>query len=132
MRFAVVSAYLLGVALPVLETVRRGIPRLDGSETIAFLVDDWIVGALLLWAAISATRGVASAPVRLVMAWGVLVGGAYGSFFGQLESGAATDVSGASNVLVAGVKGALFLVSILALIASMRAVGLQDAVSRQA
>ena len=51
MRVVVLFGYLLGIALPVLETMRRGFAHwLVNSTTMA---DDYIMGALLLAASVS-------------------------------------------------------------------------------
>ena len=54
MRIEVAAAYALGVLLPVLEALRR---KTDFS-TIAGYVDDFIAGALLLYAASAVSRAV--------------------------------------------------------------------------
>lgn len=113
--FEVRAAWVMGVALPLLETLRR---RTDFS-TLAFYVDDYIAGGLLLWAAWSVSRGRPNGRAWLVAAWGVLSGGLYGSFFGQLAH-VGPDVSGHSNAFVAAVKGVLYAVSIAGLVLSVR------------
>ena len=47
---------------------------------------------------------------------GVLCGGLYYSFVGQLERGAGTDVSGMSNSAVLAVKGIVYLIALVALV----------------
>ncbi len=63
-------------------------------ENFHSYIDDFIVGALLLYAAYAVTRHKRSGPVLLVVAWAVLCGGLYGSFFGQLASTETHDVGG--------------------------------------
>lgn len=113
--FEVRAAWILGVSLPLLETLRR---RTDFSN-FAFYVDDYIAGGLLLFAAWSVSRGRPNGRAWLVAAWGVLSGGLYGSFFGQLEH-VGPDVSGHSNAFVAAVKGVLYAISIAGLVLSVR------------
>ena len=117
MRFELTAAYAMGVALPLLETLRRR----THFETISGYVDDFIAGGLLLYAARAVSRGKPSGPVLLVLAWAVLCGGLYGSFFYQLESGASQDVSGLANTTVVVIKGALYLVALTSLVLSTRA-----------
>jgi hypothetical protein len=114
MRFEVASAYAMGIALPVLETLRRR----TSFETISGYVDDFIAGGLLLYAARLVSKGRPQGPVFLATAWALLCGGLYGSFFGQL--GREADVSGLPNPLVVAVKGALFAWALLALARSVR------------
>lgn len=122
MRFEVVAAYVMGIGLPLLEALRR---RTDFSS-VAFYVDDFIAGALLLYAAWSVSQGRRSGPVLLVMAWAVLAGGLYGSFFGQLESTATHDIGGLANTTVVIIKGGLYAISLTGLWLSVR-----SAVARQ-
>jgi len=114
MRFEVASAHAMGIALPVLETLRRR----TNFETISGYVDDFIAGGLLLYAGRLAAKGRPQGPVLLAVAWAVLCGGLYGSFFGQL--GREADVSGLPNPVVVAVKGALFAWALLALSRSVR------------
>jgi hypothetical protein len=110
------AAYVMGVLLPLLEVARR---RTDFS-TISGYLDDFIAGGLLLLAASLVSRGHPRGPAALVAAWGILCGGLYNSFFGQLESGRATDVSGLPSATVIAVKGALYCVALFALYRSVR------------
>jgi hypothetical protein len=87
---------------------------------VAFYVDDFIAGALLLYAAWSVSSGRRSGPALLVMAWAVLAGGLYGSFFGQLQSAAAHDIGGLENTTVVVIKGGLYAISLIALWTSVR------------
>ncbi len=115
-RFEVLAAYALGVMLPILEVARR---RTNFDDVPAYL-DDFIIGGLLLWAARSTSRERSYAPALLSAAWGVLCGALWGSFFGQLRSTAATDVSGAPNALVVVIKGVIYLVALTGLFLSVR------------
>ena len=117
MRFELVAAYAMGVALPVLEVLRRR----TNFETISGYVDDLIAGGLLLYAARAVSRRKPSGPVLLVAAWAVLCGGLYGSFFYQLESDAPSDVSGLANATVVLIKGVLYALALIGLGFSVRA-----------
>ena len=128
MRFEHAAAYAMGIGLPLLEVSRR---RTDFS-TIAGYVDDFIAGALLLYAARAVSQGKPSGNVLLVMAWGVLSGGLYSSFFGQLESSAAYDVGGLPNMTVVVIKGVLYAIALAGLVLSMRsAIAERELLSRQ-
>jgi len=117
MRFELMAAYGMGVALPMLEVLRRR----TNFETISGYVDDFIAGGLLLYAARAVSRKQPRGPVLLVAAWAVLCGGLYGSFFHQVESGASHDVSGLANMTVVLIKGMLYAVALVALGLSVRA-----------
>ena len=116
MRFELSAAWAMGIALPLLEVLRRR----TNFDTISGYVDDFIAGGLLLYAARAVSRGRPNGPVLLVAAWAVLCGGLYGSFFGQLESATALDVSGLANTTVVGVKGVLYAISLAGLVLSVR------------
>jgi hypothetical protein len=114
MRFEVIAAYVMGIALPVLEVIRR---RTNFDDIPAY-VDDFIIGAFLLYAARAVALQKPNGRVLLVAAWAALCGGLYGSFFGQLQG--SSDVSGFSNGLVVLIKGVLYLVAIGSLIMAVR------------
>jgi hypothetical protein len=116
MRFEVIAAYIMGIVLPGLEIARRR----TNFDNIPGYVDDLIVGALLLYSARAVTQARPNGRILLTTSWAILVGGLYGSFFGQLQSTALHDVSGYSNSLVVVIKGILFFVSLAALTASIR------------
>ena len=116
MRFEVAAAYVMGIGLPALEVLRRR----TNFSTISGYVDDFIAGALLLYAARAVSRGKPSGPVLLVVAWAVLAGGLYGSFFGQLESGATQDIGGLPNTTVVIIKGILYSIALTGLFLSAR------------
>jgi hypothetical protein len=114
----------MGVGLPLLEALRRK----TNFEHFPSYVDDFIAGALLLYAARSATRERRSGPILLVIAWAVLCGGLYGSFFGQLWSQATHDIGGLPNIAVVVIKGVLYAIALSGLLfASRTAISKQGA-----
>jgi hypothetical protein len=115
-RFEVVAAYALGIALPVLEVCRR---RTNFSDIPGY-VDDFIIGALLLFAARSAVRERPYGRTLLAAAWGILCGGLWASFFGQLYSAAPNDISGLPNTTVVCIKLVIYCIAIIALVLSVR------------
>jgi len=112
----VVAAYFLGVALPVLEVCRR---RTNFSDVPGY-IDDFIVGALLLFAAWSAMRERPYSRTLLAAAWGILCGGLWSSFFGQLYSSAPNDISGLPNMAVVCLKLVVYCIALVALVLSIR------------
>lgn len=106
----------MGAGLPLLETLRRR----TNFETITGYADDFIAGGLLLYAAWSVSRGRRHGEAMLVAAWAVLCGGLYGSFFWQLESSGATDVSGLPSSTVVLIKGFLYAIALAGLVLSIR------------
>ena len=107
---------MLGVALPLLETARRR----TNFHPIASYVNDFITGGLLLWAAGAINRKWPYGRPLLCAAWGIICGGLYHSFFGQIESGGPIDVSGLAIRYVLLVKGVLFAIATCALFLSIR------------
>jgi hypothetical protein len=116
MRFDHAAAYAMGVGLPLLETLRRR----TNFETISGYVDDYIAGALLLYAARAVSKGRPGGSVLLAVGWAVLSGGLYGSFFGQLESGGPQDVGGLPKLTVVAIKGVLYAIALTGLYLSTR------------
>lgn len=117
MRFEVGAAYAMGVGLPLLEALRRK----TNFEQFPSYADDFVAGALLLYAARAATQRRRNGRVLLVIAWAVLCGGLYGSFFGQLWSDATHDVGGLPNATVVLIKGFLYAVALSGLFFAYRA-----------
>src|SRR4051794_12587944 len=115
-RFEVVAAYCLGVTLPVLEVCRR---RTNFADIPGY-IDDFIVGALLLFAARSASRERPYSRTLLSASWGILCGGLWSSFFGQLHSPTANDISGLPNAAVVFIKLLVYCVAIMCLVLSVR------------
>jgi len=60
-----------------------------------------------------------------VAAWGVLCGGMYASFFGQLQ-GTGDDISGLPNGTVVVIKGAVWAVAMICLLLSVRTATSRD------
>ncbi len=115
-RFEVRAARALGVALPLAETLRR---RTDFSDPPAYL-DDFIAGALLLIGAWAVRRGRRHGPALLAGAWGVVCGGGYYSFFGQLRQLDRPDISGLPGLAVVAIKGAMLILALAALACAIR------------
>jgi hypothetical protein len=115
-RFEVVAAYFLGVALPALEVCRR---RADFSN-IPRYVDDFLVGALLWFAARAVTQQRPYGRALLVAAWGILCGGLWASLFGQLNHTGPNDISGLPNSVVVLIKLLIYGLAIACLVLSVR------------
>ena len=121
-RFEVSAGYVLGVMLPVLGVARRG----TEFENVPAYLDDFIAGGFLLWAARADSSGSPLGPYLLAAAWGVLCGGLWGSFFGQLRNTGPADISGLPNGWVVLIKGVIYLVALTALFLSVRRAGKPD------
>ena len=114
--FEVNAAWALGIALPLLEVARRR----TNFHPIASYVDDFIGGGLLIWAASATQRKLPYGRFMLCAVWGIICGGLYYSFFGQIERGVSADVSGFANRYIVLAKGILFAVALLGVLLSVR------------
>jgi hypothetical protein len=126
MRFEVLSAFALGAAIPVLETARRGL----GFENVTTLVEDYFVGLALTGAAGACVAGWRAGGLLLVIAWALLAGGLFPSFFGHLESLLRGSVSGSRETVIVAVKGLLFAVGLVSLVRAARGALERPAVGR--
>jgi hypothetical protein len=117
-RFEVVTAFAIGVLLPVLETIRRGVGYWGVEFTTMF--EDYVAGALLLiggWAAYRARRW---AGLFLVLAWAYVAGLMGSSFWSQLEETLRQVASEPDNLIVVTVKFLLWGTSVASLVVSFR------------
>jgi hypothetical protein len=119
-RFEVAAAFVLGMVLPVLEVCRR---RMDFSDIPGYL-DDFLIGALLFFAARAVVRQRTYSRGLLVAAWGILCGGLWSSFFGQLFRTSAHDISGLPNFTVVLAKLVVYCIALVCLVLSIRRSGL--------
>jgi hypothetical protein len=120
MRFSRTLAVVLAILVPIAETVRRWNTWRDAPLA---LFDDYILAALLLYGVWLVNRDFYRGKCFLAAAWGIGCGVGYGSFFGQLERvrSGEPDPAPIPSVWVAVIKGVLFALAIVALIATLRA-----------
>jgi hypothetical protein len=112
-RFAIV----IGALLPIAETVRRWG---TGGYVWSWL-DDYLIGAFLLYGAWRCRRDIVEGQRVLAAAWAFACGIGYGSFFGHVEHWGEHDVGNFAHELVTIAIGAGWLLAIWALIATIRA-----------
>lgn len=110
-------AVVIGVLLPLAETVRRW--PLWHEYPSAFL-DDYLIGAFLLYGAWRCSRDPISGRIVLAAAWAFACGLGYASFFGHIHNLEAPDPASIPHVWVAAIIGAGWVLCILALIATIR------------
>jgi hypothetical protein len=114
-------ALAAGFALPVVETIRRW-HQLGDLASWPFWLDDWCIGAFLLYGVWRTRPGqalVRGHPV-LAAAWGFACGQGYTSFFGQLGALSQPDPSGVASRTVVAIKGVMFALGIVALVVTLR------------
>jgi hypothetical protein len=118
-RFEVHAAFALGILLPLLETLRRGLQTWLVDTTTMF--EDYVAGALLLIAAASVRRGVRWAPIFMVVAWAYVTGMMSSSFWYQLEETLRGVVEEPPIVLCG--KLILWTICLAALVSAVRSAG---------
>jgi hypothetical protein len=116
MRFEVTAAIAIGILLPALETLRRGM----GEWTVDFttMFEDYVAGALLLSGAWAVHRNRRWGALFLVVAWSYVTGMMSSSFWYQLEETVRGTVTEPQVVLV--IKFLLWATCVLALVSSYR------------
>ena len=114
------SAFVLGIFLPALETVRRFHQMADWHYLFAWL-DDYLLGAFLIFAAWQANKNIVTGQKYLTAAWGGATAGLFLSFAGQLDHLAKPDPAPVSSLSVAVIKGVILIFCITNLTISLRA-----------
>ncbi len=112
-------AIILGILTPLAETIRRW-HQLGELSILPFWLDDYILGALLLYGAWRTGKDIRSGRRFLAAAWGFTCGMAYSSFFSQLANLNQPDPAPISSTWVAVIKGIGLALAILALVGSLK------------
>ncbi|MCW3127078.1 MAG: hypothetical protein JWO03_2736 [Bacteroidetes bacterium] len=115
-------AFILGALLPALETVRRQ-HQILVPEFFFRWIDDYILGAVLLAAAVIARKNKSNSVQLLIAAWGIAAGALAASLLGQLDflvNGMA-DAGVFSSVVVTIAKAAILVYIIIGLMYSIKA-----------
>jgi hypothetical protein len=119
-------ALVLGILTPMLETIRRWSTWRDNPLSI---LDDYILGAFLLFAVWRVSRNARRGQRFLAAAWGYFCGTAYLSFTGQLYFNrlGIADPAPISSTWVAVIKGVGLAIGITSLVFSLWPIGNQKA-----
>jgi len=112
-------AVILGVGAPLAETIRRW-HQLGQISVLPFWLDDYFIGALLLYGAWRTSKDIRSGRRFLAAAWGFTCGMAYSSFFAQLGRLNEPDPAPIPSTWVAVIKGLGLALAILALVGSLK------------
>src|SRR5262245_23464588 len=120
MRFEVVAAFAIGVLLPALETARRGMGHWAINATT--MLEDYLAGAVLLFAGWCALRRAPFARRLLLAAWAGVAGMMTLSLMGQIEVTLRATELEPNNGVVLVVKLALWATCVTALVRSFQAV----------
>jgi hypothetical protein len=121
-RFSIYAALVLGIALPLLETVRRYHQMTDLHFFFSWF-DDYMLGGFLLFAAYKAHQNFDSGQKILSAGWGAATAGLFLSFIGQMDHLNNPDPAPVSAAWVAAIKGTLLLLCILCLVGSLQTAG---------
>ena len=84
LKISVWMALVMGILLPLAETVRRSNQLLDPARFLNWF-DDYLLGGAMLLAAYWVKRNKRNAVGWLIAAWGVGVGALFLSFIGQFD-----------------------------------------------
>ena len=116
-RFSQRLAWVAGVVLPVGETLRRWGTWWDDPP--AYL-DDVLIGACLLAAAVVSRRDSQRGHVTLAGAWGLACGIGFMSLTSNIMTIEQPDPSGVSGTVAVGVKALMMLIGLAALAGALR------------
>jgi hypothetical protein len=116
-------ALLMGIFLPLAETIRR-FKQLSDLEHIMYWFDDYILGGILIAAALSLKSEKTNAISYMIAAWGIATGALFLSFLGQFDYllSNTPDPGGIFSIwFVFAAKGLILLFMTLGLMKSIKA-----------
>jgi len=120
-------AIIMGIFLPMAETIRR-FKQLTDLNHFYFWFDDYILGGVLLLSAWMLRSGKSNAISYMIASWGIGTGALFLSFLGQLDylqSGQEDPGGIFSGWFVFLVKGFILGYMIFGLLKSIRAAGIR-------
>jgi uncharacterized membrane protein YdcZ (DUF606 family) len=131
-KISVRMALVMGIFLPLAETVRRSNQLLDPTKFLNWF-DDYILGAILLTAVCLVNKKNTHANSVLTAAWGFLAGALFLSFLGQFEyySTRTGDPGILPTTLVTVAKGLILGYLLIGLYLSIKANSYKTVGSRQ-
>ena len=112
-------ALVIGLLLPVAETIRRW-RQLGDLSIWPFWLDDFLIGAFLLYAFWRTRLNGFENRRYLAAAWGFTCGMGYPSFLAQVTSLDVVDPAPIPSMWVAAIKGVGLALSALALAGSLK------------
>ena len=122
-RFAVIAAAVLGVLFPLLETLRRGFSA--WLTTPVTLLEDYVAGGLLLWAAVVLAQRRPSGWMVMLAAAAYTTGMMSSSFWKQLEAQLTGETWEANQGLIIGFKLLLWGLPLILTVLSAKVVLLE-------
>lgn len=112
-------AIVIGILTPIAETIRRW-NQLGQLSIWPVWLDDFALGAFLLYGAWRTAKDVRTGRPFLAAAWAFTCGMAYASFVSQLQSLNQPDPAQIPSGFVAVIKGVGLALAIVALVVSLR------------
>lgn len=122
LKTSVKMAIIMGIFLPLAETIRRINQIHDYREFLSWF-DDYILGGILLWGAYTVIKKKSNSIAYLISAWGIATGALIISFLGQFKFYlTSTDDPGIfSTSLVLNVKGLILVYMLIGLNKTLKA-----------
>lgn len=111
-------AFIGGVFVPLLETVRRWHQESVAGYFVTWF-EDYAIGALLLLGGWKTYKSIEKGRKYLTASWGVATGMGFEDFFSQLEVIHRAELVSGSNLGIAIIKGVIFLICALSLVFSL-------------
>lgn len=111
-------AFTIGVLVPVAETIRRRSQLLQ-IQNFIYWFDDYVLGAILLFAAWKAKQDPLEGQKYLSAGWGLTTGALFLSTLGQLERLGGADPSLMPPLTVAMIKALILILALSGLITSL-------------
>ena len=121
LKTSMIMAFIMGIFLPLAETVRR-INQIIIFQEFFRWFDDFVLGGVLLLAGYCVIKQKKNAKEYLIAAWGIASGGLILSLFGQIS-----DYT--SNITDAGIFNSGFVLSAKIIILTFMFVGLYKSVN---
>jgi hypothetical protein len=114
MRVSMYIAFVAGILLPILETIRRWDQLAEARYFITWF-DDYIIGGFLFFGAMKTYKSMSNGARYLIAAWGFAAGMCFYSFFSQLQAINEPDPGPLSSIAIVLIKGVMFLICIVCL-----------------
>lgn len=83
-------------------------------------LDDWLIGAFLLYGAWKTSTNIERGRPALAAAWGFACAMGYMSFFSQLAELSSPDPSGLPSTGIVALKGVMLVFGVIALVSTLR------------
>ena len=128
MKFVHIVTYVMAIVFIVGETARRGIGYFSINATT--MIEDYLCGALLLWAALFWSKKHRMAPRLMASAWAYATGGMFVPFFAHLEAWLRGETIRAdhphTDIGSVVLKGVIWAICLACFVVSLRSVDAEN------